>query len=459
MKLSIFGSCRQDSLYKLFDVTNIKNQLSYPHYSKEIIQCVKFCKNKSDIPKHLTRHLFRSGILNKSEICYDFKNDFETTDLFVVEIASRKTYNYQGFYAHHILTDEAYGFDDRSSIHQGESSDEEIERDILLMRELFNGKPFIIVGHICTRKTGKRYELLNLLRNICDAHTIPFFDPQEQLADCESMFVQEDPIAHYTEKGHTIIGELYKKFIDKVIQTPLPSIQTLTVYKSFYPKYRCGSKGDGGYVIANLQGYDALFACGISDNIEFEIEFLEKYPIPCYGFDGTIDCLRYLSQPLIKFHKLNIGHEITEKTTNLHSEIEAYNNIFLKIDIETFEYRWLRSLSIRQLLRFKQIVIEFHFPFTSYPFNHLDIQLPVYDKLVAIKTLCSTHTLIHIHGNNCCGTTLFDSINVPNVFECTFVRNDIQNREKLNTINIPNTLDSANAEGPDINMSFPPFVF
>ena len=320
MKISIFGSCRQDSLYTLYDITNIKNNLSYPHYTKEILQCIQYCKNTSAIPTHLTRYLFRSGILNKSVLRQeDYKQAFDTTDLFVVEIASRKKYKYKSYYAHHILIEEKYGFSDRESIIEEDSTDEEIERDILLMRELFNGKPFIIIGHICTRKTGKRYELVQSLRNICFTHSIPFFDPQEHLIDYDSILVKEDIIAHYTHEGHKTIGKLYKTFIDRVVQLPLPSIQILTVYNSAYPKYRCGSKEDGGYVIADLQGYDALLACGINDDIRFEIEFLKKYPIPCYAYDGTVDGLPDLSEPLIKFHKRNIGHEMTDKTTNLHS--------------------------------------------------------------------------------------------------------------------------------------------
>lgn len=32
--ITILGSCRQDSLYKKYKITSIKNHLSYPHYSK-----------------------------------------------------------------------------------------------------------------------------------------------------------------------------------------------------------------------------------------------------------------------------------------------------------------------------------------------------------------------------------------------------------------------------------------
>jgi hypothetical protein len=50
----------------------------------------------------------------------------------------------------------------------------------------------------------------------------------------------------------------------------------LTVYSSQFPKRRFGSSGDGGYVIAELPSlvkYDILISCGISDDINFEIEF------------------------------------------------------------------------------------------------------------------------------------------------------------------------------------------
>jgi hypothetical protein len=176
MNITVFGSCRQDSLYKNFNVTNIKNNLTYPHYSKEIVQAIEFCKNISSIPPELTQYLFRSGILEKRlKYSCDFKNTFDTTDLFVVEIASRIAYDYKGFYAHHILSEEKYGFNDCANIIQRDLTDEEIEHDILRMRELFDGKPFFIVSHICTRDSGKRYELVELLRKICSIHSIPFF--------------------------------------------------------------------------------------------------------------------------------------------------------------------------------------------------------------------------------------------------------------------------------------------
>jgi hypothetical protein len=453
MKITVFGSCRQDSIYKIYNTTNIRDNLTYPHYSKEVLQAIEFCKGISTMPVNLTQYMFRSGILNKSPLNSEmFKNEFNTTDLFIIEIASRISYEYSGYYAHHILTEEKYGFGDRSNIIQRDLTDEEIEQDILRIRELLDGKPFIIVSHIYTRKSGKRYELVKLLKNICENHNIPFFDPDEQLIgkDPKLLYAQEDLLSHYTEYGHQEVEMLYKNFIEKNLNPQIPPITILKPYISNYTKYRCGPKEDGGYVIADLDKYDALFTCGIANDIRFEIEFLKKYAIPCYAYDGTIDQLPDLSQPLIKFHRLNIDANETGVTTNLHKEIEGFHNIFLKMDIETFEFRWLKSLTINQLKKFKQIVIEVHFPFTLYPFNHLDKQISVYDKLIALKTLSKTHTLIHLHGNNCCGITQFQGLNVPNVLECTFVRKDIQNNGIFNEENIPSNLDHPNLNIQDI---------
>jgi len=66
MRITILGSCRQDSLYNYYNITNIKNNLTYPHYSKEIVQAIEFCKGKSPISHALTRSIFRSGILSKA---------------------------------------------------------------------------------------------------------------------------------------------------------------------------------------------------------------------------------------------------------------------------------------------------------------------------------------------------------------------------------------------------------
>jgi hypothetical protein len=203
----------------MYSVTSIRNDLTYPHYSKEIIQAIEFCKGISNIPLDMTQHAFRSGILGKHQIGYSrFYNEFNSTELFVIEIASRISYTYKGLYVHHILTEPQYGFNDMHNIVQRDLSDDEIEEDVLKMRDLLYPKKMMIVGHIYTRTTGKRYELVKLLERICVKHNIPFFDPVLQLngKDSEKLYVKEGLLAHYTPYGHSEIGQKYTDFINRI---------------------------------------------------------------------------------------------------------------------------------------------------------------------------------------------------------------------------------------------------
>lgn len=219
MRLTVLGSCRQDSLYKLYPCTSIRNELTYPHYTKEVLQAIEFCKGVSTIRPELSQYLFRSGILEQKALySKTFQQDFEETDLFVIEIASRISYKYANHYTHHILTEPLYGFCNRDEIVQRDLTDHEIEQDLLRIVELIRPKKLMIVSHIYTRTTGKRYELVKLLSKLCATHSIPFFDPIVQLGsfDPHRLFVKEDTLAHYTEEGHHEIGKKYNEFINRL---------------------------------------------------------------------------------------------------------------------------------------------------------------------------------------------------------------------------------------------------
>lgn len=218
MKLTIFGSCRQDSLYSLYTCTSIQKTLTYPHYTKEVIQAIKFCNGQLQIVPELAQWIFRSGILESKTIHSSaYKAEFDSTDIFVIEIASRISYEYAGLYAHHILTEPKYGFNRISDIVERDISDDEIEQDLVKMKNLLYPKKMIIVSHIYTRRHGKRYELVQLLSRLCEKHRIPFFDPVEQLGgDAPDAYVEEAVLAHYTDHGHALISQKYKSFIDRV---------------------------------------------------------------------------------------------------------------------------------------------------------------------------------------------------------------------------------------------------
>ncbi len=219
MRITTFGSCRQHSVAKVCNLTNIQETLTYPHYTKEVIQAIEFCKGVG-LSDDKSRYAFRTALLTGRHVTSNnYRKQYEETDLFIVEIASRLCYTYDDYYVHHIATEAKYGFQHRDKISIHSLSDSEIESDILRIRELLDGKPLIIVSHMYSYTHGKRYELVTLLRDICKKHDIPFFDPVEQLApvNIKDITTKEHVLAHYTQQGHTLIAAKYKEMIDRVL--------------------------------------------------------------------------------------------------------------------------------------------------------------------------------------------------------------------------------------------------
>lgn len=247
----------------------------------------------------------------------------------------------------------------------------------------------------------------------------------------------------------------------------------LTVYKSPYNKKRIGKNNDGGYIICEIDNnYDIFLSGGIEKDISFEIDLLKKYPeLKCVAYDGTINELPINNKTRkynknkkrnitniknitandvtsrISFIKKNLGKINNDKISNLAKYFNRYNNIFMKLDIEGGENDLFESLSDEDLTKIKQLVIEFHSP----------------NQIIIPTRLAKTHWLVHFHGNNYQNVTNINNINVPNVFECTYVRKDDKNSNQQLEYNIdviPNdSLDMPNNPNePDIKIDYPPFV-
>jgi len=218
MKITILGSCRQQSLYDLYDITTIQNKISYPHYTKEVLEVINFCKFGS-IKSEDTTHIFRTPALTKIPIQFSetLKTEFESSDLFVIEIASKLSYKLNDNYVHSIFYDDSnYNEHTKNLIKVERQSDNEIEDDIIKIKQLLN-KPIIIVSHLVTRNIGSRYELAELLKKICKKHNILFINPIEEIKkkgyNIDGLFPVEDILHHYNSNGHEIIKSIYSDFI------------------------------------------------------------------------------------------------------------------------------------------------------------------------------------------------------------------------------------------------------
>lgn len=226
--------------------------------------------------------------------------------------------------------------------------------------------------------------------------------------------------------------------------------RVLTVYKSPFPKKRIGRDIDGGYVIIDIPNvdYSIILACGIGGDTSFEEDFINKYPnVKSYLFDGTIDEIP-AKNDTFTFIKKNIDNFNDDNTTNMHDIIDNNDNIFLKMDIEGAEIPWLKGLSYQQMNKFKQIVMEFHWPFSD-------------KEIDAFNKLNNSHYLVHFHGNNNAGVRYHNGVIIPDVFECTYLHKSYFGLyPEFNTEPIPTIFDMPNLKGrQDIYIDYPPFVF
>ena len=224
MKVTIFGSCRQQPLLEHYTGTSIQEELTYTHYTKEIIQAIEFCKGMP-ISALNTQYCFRTGILQNSPIINqaDLQREYEESDVIVVEIASRICYEWNHLFMHHIATEEQYGFYAREQIVQRELTNEEIEADLWRIKQLVQHgttpKKLLITSHIYTKEQGKRYDLIKLVERLCLKYDIAYLSPSEYLAHESEVYQEESILAHYTDKGKYLIGLVYKEHIENLFKT------------------------------------------------------------------------------------------------------------------------------------------------------------------------------------------------------------------------------------------------
>jgi hypothetical protein len=105
----------------------------------------------------------------------------------------------------------------------------------------------------------------------------------------------------------------------------------------------------------------------------------------------------------IGFHMKNIGAINSQNTTNLSEYFRKYQNILVKMDIESHEYKWLLSLSDIELRSIKQITLEIHqytYDIIHQPNSQSVSPIRFQDKLRALQKLVRNFVLVQAHPNN-----------------------------------------------------------
>jgi len=222
---------------------------------------------------------------------------------------------------------------------------------------------------------------------------------------------------------------------------------------------RIGGDYDGGYLVSksDIQKTDTLIGLGISDDWSFEEDFLSENKVSIYAYDASVSKNFFLKQ-LIKsavrvdnlkifvhwlnvllgykkfFSQPNVNH--IQKFVGLNSNSNQHctfmdvltqvdsNDIFLKIDIEGSEYRFLHDIVANEE-RITGVVIELH---------DVDIHLNEIENFINRFSL----NLVHVHANNFSPIRADDDL--PLVLELTFSKHS----KNFTAPKFPHNLDMPN---------------
>ena len=215
---------------------------------------------------------------------------------------------------------------------------------------------------------------------------------------------------------------------------------------------RLGDDCDGGYVVVdNIKKKDVCLCIGIGDNISFD-KAVSPFVSRIHMYDHTVDAPRDLPSNAI-FNKIGLSKEIRHNMTTLDeciNRISDKEEVILKIDIEGSEWDVFSSVSLENLSRCKQIIVELH----NIHFFRNDEFFET--MLLALDKLNCLHTLVNIHANNWSAFDIIAGIPVPNVLEVTYIRSDILRENMLcaSRTNFNHMNKRNNPVQPDIELSF-----
>lgn len=175
-------------------------------------------------------------------------------------------------------------------------------------------------------------------------------------------------------------------------------------------KMAFGRNGDGTYIlpedlIKNEKKY-VLLSFGISNDISFEKQFHEKFPlIKIYAFDPTIERLPE-DTDFINFFKIGLAGR-RNRRLNLYSLNDIFDKLeldremiyIMKIDIEGWEWDFLSNFQSYGL-NIPLITIELHFLPLCSKSETIFLPFMFYKKLKIFRKLLEQFYLFHIHANN-----------------------------------------------------------
>jgi hypothetical protein len=178
---------------------------------------------------------------------------------------------------------------------------------------------------------------------------------------------------------------------------------------------RFGSDNDGGYLVVNdFTHQDFLISMGIGSNVDFESD-ISPLIKGLHMYDNSIE-----SPPKTfnngYFYKETIGNDGFTTISDAIDRVDGNQDLILKLDIEGSEWNALGDINEKKLLKFRQIIVEFHW------FENILNQESYLQMLMVLKKLRSTHFNLNVHPNNHGDTLIIENLLIPSVLEVTYLR-------------------------------------
>lgn len=223
--ITTFGSCRIDGIK---GNNNLNNSISYLHNTKEMIQMIKILKKEIVLEEPYNILCFRTGILNNKpiNITEEYVEKFKNSKIILLEICSIKKYIHNNYYLHHnsvvsaTIDRKPHPNTPKHIIENFimmEQNYNELEDDILQLKEMLNDKHMIIVTHYNARLHGNylksRDILIKNLENICKKYNIFYINPTDILKNYNENDIIKEDLGHYTDKGKYEIIKYIEEFI------------------------------------------------------------------------------------------------------------------------------------------------------------------------------------------------------------------------------------------------------
>ncbi len=185
---------------------------------------------------------------------------------------------------------------------------------------------------------------------------------------------------------------------------------------------RLGPDGDGGYLLPDdLEGIGHGFSPGVSTESRFEADLADR-GMRMYLADFSVAAPAQ-PHPNFEFDRKFVGALSNETFMTLdewhENKLHGYEgDLILQMDIEGVEYEALMSASPSLLAQFRIMIIEFHNLQALFNRTFFTLASSVFEKLLY------SHSVVHIHPNNCCGSVKGSGLEIPRVAEFTFHRKD-----------------------------------